>query len=122
MSWVEAWLHAFVWTVVLETPVVVWLTRGEDFSTARRVAIAVFANLATHPLVWFVFLPDADPLFGLAGGTRLVLAETWALVIEAAVYFVVFRRLGVLRAFGVSLLANGFSFGVGLLLYHFSIL
>jgi hypothetical protein len=122
MPTVSAWLHAFVWTVVLETPVVVLLTRGQGFSIARRIAIAVFANLATHPVVWFVFIPEADPLLGLGGETRLVLAETWALVVEAAFYFVVFRQLGVVRAFLVSLFANGFSFAVGLLLYHFEIL
>jgi hypothetical protein len=120
MPLVAAWLRAFVCTIVLETPVVVWLTRDVDFSTARRIAIAVFANLATHPVVWFVIMPYDHPLFGLGDGARLAIAETWAFAVEAAVYFVVFHKLSASRAVAVSALANGFSFAAGLLLYQYT--
>jgi hypothetical protein len=113
MPLVHAWLRAFIATLIFELPVVVLLTRGIAMSTGRRVAIAFFANLATHPIVWFVI-----PAFGLSGMTGLVLSETWAVAIEWGVYFVAFPGMKPGRALGVSAFANGVSFAVGLFLYQ----
>jgi hypothetical protein len=113
MPLVHAWLRAFLATLILETPVVVWLTRDSPMPTWRRTAIALFANLATHPIVWFVIPPT-----GLTGMFGLVVAETWAVVIEWWVYFVAFPKMTLGRALGISALANGFSFGVGLVLFQ----
>jgi hypothetical protein len=113
MPLVHAWLRAFVATLVLETPVVVWLTRGSKMAAWRRVLVALFANLATHPIVWFVIPP-----LGLSGMFGLVVAETWAVVLEWWVYFVVFPEMKLGRALGISAVANGFSFGVGLVLFQ----
>ena len=115
MPLVHAWLRAFIATLLLETPAVVWLTRDSPMPSWRRAAVALFANLATHPIVWFVI-----PAFGLSGTVSRVVAETWAVVIEWWVYFVVFPGMGAGRALGVSALANGFSFGIGLVLFQFT--
>jgi hypothetical protein len=115
MPLVHAWLRAFVATLVLEAPVVLWLTRDSSLPWWRRAAIALFANLATHPIVWFLV-----PSLGLSSTVGLVTEETWAVVIEWGVYFTVFPSMKPARALGISALANGVSFGVGLLLFQYT--
>jgi hypothetical protein len=115
MPLVHAWLRAFIATLILEIPVVVWLTRDVPMGAWRRTSIAFIANLATHPIVWFVLLQ-----IGLSGTASLVVSETWAVVIEWWVYFVAFPAMPWGRALGVSALANGFSFAVGLLLFQYT--
>jgi hypothetical protein len=80
-------------------------------SPKQRVALAVVANLATHPLVWFVF-----PELGISYRQWLVLAEVWAVAIEAIAYATQLRSLGARRAVLVSLAANAASVAVGLAL------
>jgi hypothetical protein len=109
---VVLWAQAFALTVVLEAPLVVWLFRGDEPSLQRRLVLLLFANLVTHPAVWFIF-----PALELGRLAMLACAETWAVVLEGWFYATVFRA-GLLRAMGVSALANGFSFGVGLLLFR----
>jgi len=105
-----AWLIAFLVTVAVETPIVVALTRGHILGPTRRALIAVFAQLVTHPLVWFVF----PRLVGLTGRSSLALSELWAWLAEAAFYVVVLPGLSPSRALGVSAIANGASILVGL--------
>ena len=71
----------------------------------------LFANLATHPAVWFII-----PEFPCSYRTQIVISELWAPLIEGAVYTLAFRGVSAKRAFAVSILANGFSFGVGVAL------
>jgi hypothetical protein len=108
----RAWLVAFLITVAVEAPIVVALTRGLAARAPRRLALAVFAQLATHPLVWFVF----PRIVGLTGRMSAILSELWAWLAEAAFYALVLPGLGPVRALGVSALANGASIAVGLLL------
>ncbi len=107
-----AWLVAFLITVAVEAPIVVGLTRRLAARAPRRFALAVFAQLATHPLVWFVF----PRLVGLKGRTSLLLSELWAWLAEAAFYALVFPDLPARRALGISALANGASLAAGVLL------
>ncbi len=106
-----AWFVAFLITAAVEAPIVVALTRGVAARVPRRFALAVFAQLATHPLVWFVF----PRLVGLTGRTSLLLSELWAWLAEAAFYALVFPELPAPRALGISALANGASIAAGLL-------
>lgn len=115
MDLVYAWLHAFIATLVLETPIVVWLTRDSGLSIGRRIAISVFANLATHPAVWFII-----PHFGLSSNGTLLVAEVWAIAIEWAIYFVAIPKITVQRALAVSAIANGASYAIGLVLYTYT--
>ena len=100
-----AWLAAFLVTVAVEAPLVAALTRGAEASVARRLALAAFAQLATHPLVWFVFPYVA----GLSGATSTLLSEIWAWLVEAAFYALVLRGVTFTRALAISALANGAS-------------
>jgi hypothetical protein len=108
----RAWFVAFLVTVAVEAPIVVALTRDLAARAPRRFLLAVFAQLATHPLVWFVF----PRLVGLTGRSSLLLSELWAWLGEAAFYATVFSDLSPARALGVSALANGASIAAGLLL------
>jgi hypothetical protein len=105
-----AWLVAFLLTYAVEAPIVLALTRGTEPGLARRAALIFFAQLATHPLVWFVF----PYIVGIRGGTAALLSEIWAWLAEAAFYALVIRGLTITRALAISAVANGASvlFGV----------
>ena len=109
--WVTAWLRAFGLTLLVEVPIAIWLLAMVDKRPARRVAIVVLANLATHPLVWFLF-----PGLALGSAARFALSEAWAVGAETAVYTIVWPALPVRRAALVSLIANASSVAVGLIL------
>jgi hypothetical protein len=108
----RAWLVAFLITVAVEAPIVLALTRGLALRARRRRPLIVFAQLATHPLVWFMF----PRIVGLTGRTSAALSELWAWLAEAAFYALVFPGLPPFRALGISALANGASVAAGLLL------
>ena len=50
----SGWLAAFLLTVAVEVPVAALLLRRAEPDRVRLVLLVVFANLATHPIVWFV--------------------------------------------------------------------
>jgi hypothetical protein len=77
---------------------------------ARRLAALLLVNLATRPLVWFL-LPGLAARYTI----RVAVSEAWAFGAEAGAYLVIWPRLGVRRAFAISVLANGASVGVGIL-------
>lgn len=107
---VEDWFGAFVLTLVVETPIVVLVLRRSQPDLVRLALIAVIANLATHPAVWFVF----TQLFLVGTPEYILAAEAWAVVAEAAVYLIVIRGVGARRAVTASLLANSASVMAGL--------
>ncbi len=106
---VSGWFAAFVLTLAVEVPIVAWLLRRAEPVLWRRVALAVFANLVTHPAVWYVF----SQLFVVGTVEYTLAAEAWAIAAEAVFYAVVIRGLGVPRAVVVAVVANGASFAVG---------
>jgi len=111
LTYVAFWARAFALTLAVEAPIAVWLLRDADRSRLRRLGAVLAGNLATHPAVWFIL-----PALGLSHLPITAVQETWAVVIELAVYRLVFPTLPWSRALGVSALANGASFAVGLLL------
>jgi hypothetical protein len=111
----DDWLRAFLLTIVVEVPVAAWLLRRAEPELWRRAALVFFANLASHPLVWFVWTQVL--LVGTPG--YVIAAEAWAIAIEAIFYVVAFRGLGVRRAVLVSVIANAASFAVGRLVIQF---
>jgi hypothetical protein len=131
MEYVIAWARAFTFTAVIEIVIAaVLFTRVLDLSPgqearagesdrpgansaglARLVGLLFFANLASHPAVWFVF-----PKLGMSYSTMVLAAELWAVASEAIFYWLVFSGVKLVPAAGVSLVANGSSFGIGLLL------
>ena len=111
MTYVALWARAFALTLAVETPLATWMLRDVDRSRARRIGAALAGNLATHPAVWFIL-----PALGLSHAPMTAVEEAWAVVVEMAVYRLVFPALPWSRALGVSAVANGASFAVGLLL------
>ena len=105
MSFFVLWLRAFVFTQVVEIPVYRKLL-------GVRFWYAFGASAITHPIVWAVFVRR---VFLLPYSTRVVLAETFAVVAEAIYFHIVTRSW---RAWPVSLLANALSFGLGLISYR----
>jgi hypothetical protein len=105
----SAWFAAFLLTVAIEIPVALVLLRRAEPNLLRAAVLVVFANLVTHPLVWFVW----TQVFLIGTIEYVVAAETWAIAAEAVFYAVVIRGLGPGRAVTVAAAANIASFAVG---------
>jgi hypothetical protein len=106
----SGWFAAFVLTLAVEVPIAAYLLRSAEPDRVRRVLLVVFANLATHPIVWYVM---TQPL--LVGTWEYVLvSESWAVAAEAVFYWAAFRPAGPRRALVTSVVANAASFLVGL--------
>jgi hypothetical protein len=105
-----AWLRAFLLTASIELVVLIPLL-GKDHRFVRRAAAVLLGQLASHPLVWFVW-----PALGFSRPGYLALAESWAVVVEWLTYRLVFPSLSWSRALAISALANGASLAAGTLL------
>jgi hypothetical protein len=106
---VGGWVAAFVLTLASELPIAAWLLRRAEPDLARRIVLIVFANLVTHPAVWYVF----SQWFVVGTLAYTLAAEGWAVAAEAVFYLVTIRGLGVNRAIVVSVVANAASFAIG---------
>ena len=95
---------AILLTLAFEVPVALWLLRGERKGVWSA---ALSASLLSHPILWFVLLPNMDVLWG----------EFFVFVFEAGVYFTLVRPITLPRALATSLLANLFSYIVGSWVY-----
>lgn len=105
----SGWIVAFVATVAIELPIVVYLLRGAEPNLTRAGGLVVFANLATHPIVWFVI----SQLFLIGTVAYVVAAESWAVAIEAVFYRIAIVDLSLGRAVLVAVAANTASFALG---------
>lgn len=99
--------------LAVEVPIAAGLLWDRSAVGTRRMRVVIgpiLANLATHPLVWFVFmqLPWSEAL-------RTLASESWAVGIETLLYALLFRHVTPLFAFGTAAVANGASFALGLL-------
>ena len=103
------WFVAFLLTLAVEVPVAVFLLRRAEPNLLRAAALVVFANLMTHPMVWFVW----TQVFLIGTPEYVIAAETWAIAAEALFYAVVIRGLGPGRAIVIAVVANAASFAVG---------
>lgn len=112
---VEIWFRAFMMTLVVEAPIVAVALRRWEPSLPRLLVLVACANLASHPIVWFVL----TQVLLLGTPEYLSLAEAWAVACESAVYWVALRGLPMRRAVAVSLAANAASFVVGQVAAHF---
>jgi hypothetical protein len=101
VAYFHAWLAAFLFTEMVEVPI---------YWSGLRVGVlpAFGASAITHPLLWFVFFPSAP----LPYVWKIVVGEALVLVIEAGYFALAFHRK---RAFLWSVIANGASFGIGML-------
>jgi hypothetical protein len=106
---VDIWFRAFVITLAVEMPIAAVLLRRYEPAWPRLLILILFANLASHPAVWFIF----TQLFLIGTPEYVVAAETWAVGAEALFYWAALRGLSARRAITVSLVANVASFLVG---------
>jgi hypothetical protein len=106
---ISAWMAAFILTLAIEVPIACAFLRHWEPDRLRLVLLTIFASLATHPLVWFVF-----PSLGLTYPGRTAAAEVWAVGVETIFYWAAFRGLPLTRAGAISIAANAASFLVGL--------
>lgn len=96
------WLRAFLFTQVVEVPIY-------RFGLRTSYWRAFAASAITHPIVWIVHLRWSAPW-----ELRTAAVEVFAVVVEAIWFgFVYGARRGLLW----SLIANGVSFGLGLVSY-----
>lgn len=116
-GYVLKWLSAFLFTTALEVPIVLLLTRRLGLPWPRRLAVAITAQCASHPAVWFIF-----PALGMIYRDQIIVSEAWALLSETVIYFAILERLKLSRAFAVSLLANGISYALGVLSQRYTTL
>jgi hypothetical protein len=68
--WVVNWLRAFGLTLIVELPIAGALLSAVEPRLGRRLAVIALANLATHPLVWFL-----SPGLALGHGARVALGR-----------------------------------------------
>jgi hypothetical protein len=130
LSWVASlastWPGAFALTLLLEVPVWVFALGPRAGSWRMRAAAGAAASTVTHPLLWlvaplivsvsFACGDQLDPN-GLAAcfGRWIHALEALIVLVEAALVTVVLPA-SLRRALLASLLANGASYGFGLLL------
>jgi hypothetical protein len=107
--WVASWLRAFGLTLLVELAIALPLLAPVEPRLARRASVVVLVNLATHPLVWFLF-----PGLAVGAGTRLALSEAWAVIAEVAIYRLIWPALALRRATLVAVAANAASLAAGL--------
>lgn len=104
-----AWGRAFALTAAVELTVAVPALRRTRASRWRRLVTVFIAQLATHPIVWFVI-----PALHLPRPLFVAVAELWAFSIEALLYYVALPPLDWRSAALISGAANGASFAIGL--------
>jgi hypothetical protein len=109
---VSSWFAAFVLTVAVEAPIVVFLLRGVQRDLVRLAIAIVVANLATHLAVWYVF----TQLLFIGTLEYILVAETWAIAAEAILYWAAIGGLAIRRAVAVAVIANLASFTAGRLI------
>ena len=105
----SGWFAAFLLTLAVEVPIVLLLLARAEPERLRLAAIVVLANLATHPIVWYVISQVA--LVGTLGYT--LVAEGWAIGAEALCYAVAIRGLSARQALGTAVVANAASYLAG---------
>ena len=112
---VSEWFPAFVLTLAVEAPIVAVLLRSTGYEPLRVAVLFVFANLATHLVVWYV-LTD---LLVVGSAEYVAVAEGWAIAAEAIFYAAAFREITAGRAVAVAVVANLASFVAGRVLVGF---
>lgn len=113
MTWLWSWLQAFALTHAVEMAIYA-NAPGPERPWRERLAIAFGASAITHPIVNFVLVPLYLPL-ELDWWTMVAIAEAFAVVTEG--FWLLAFGHSLAAAFGLSLLANGLSFTVGVFCY-----
>ena len=103
LPFVKMWLLAFAFTQLVEVPIYVRLFRCS-------IPAAFGASAITHPIVWFGFFNPL--LYGTPYWPRVIAAELFAWLVEAAYFAFVWKRP---RALLGAFVANAASVSAGFL-------
>ncbi|MFH1785469.1 MAG: hypothetical protein ABH842_03490 [Candidatus Micrarchaeota archaeon] len=101
---------AYVFTIIIESITLYFLVR-KQYGLGSILRNGILASSITLPFVWFVF-----PIIGFGWFETLVIAETFAIVIEGIFYRLVFENLSLKEAFLISFICNGITLVVGLVI------
>lgn len=114
MMYEQKFLLSLLLTLITEVPVVFifvrYIYKYRDIKIPTIIFVGILASVLTLPYLWFVL-----PAFIFDRIIYLILGETLVVLIEAIIYFKLFK-LKLLDAFIVSLLANIVSAVLGLLI------
>ena len=97
----DIWFRAFVLTLAVELPIAGVLLRRYEPSRTRLLLLILFANLASHPAVWFIF----TQWFLVGTPEYVIAAEGWAVGHRGAL--LLGRLPGALAGPGAARLAGG---------------
>jgi hypothetical protein len=112
------WFKSFLFTLVIEVPVFILLSRGYA-SVGRRALAGAAGTCLTHPLLWFVWTVVIKAIVhnyfpGVYWyGPYLVSGELIVAVVESFTFFAIVGNIPLSRAIAASFIANAASFGVG---------
>ncbi|MGD9684102.1 MAG: hypothetical protein AB7W16_23295 [Candidatus Obscuribacterales bacterium] len=115
-------LKGYVLTVIFETAVLL-LGLSRQHSIKRRLIAGVWLSAASYPFVIFLFPRLINPI-ELETVYRVV-SETFAPLFECFLFWLVYYRLkeapsdGLLRDMSTIVIANLFSYGMGLVIESF---
>ena len=108
----QAWWRAFLLSLVVEGIVAGVTARALHLKVLRVIGASTAGTCLTHPLLWFVWSRlIANYALYIASGEILVAA------IEALVIWAIARPITAKQAIAVSLIANGASYGLGVLIH-----
>lgn len=105
---VAQFLTAYALTITIET-IALFLILRKGYGTALIARNAVIASTLTLPFVWFVFGGLAIPWIA-----RIVVAEAFAVLVEAGFYKISFKDMTLWKALLISFGCNLASFVIGL--------
>ena len=106
-------LSALLLTLLVELPLAVLLARRWQAPAARVALCAVAASLCTHAPAWYLIREALPPL--LPGFWSRALPVEGVLTVAEGLLYAWLVPLSLRRGLGMSVLANGASFAVGLL-------
>ena len=111
----NGWLAAFLATLAIETPVYLLALR-RIWPPGRALLVVIAANVLTHPLAWITITMSRRPFEGV-----FITVESSVCILEALLLWSLGRTrwfarpVSLAQAIGISLVANGLSAGLGLL-------
>ena len=110
------WIKAFVFTLVVEIPLFVTVARfgrtaDKTIPIWRLIIAGAAGTFFTHPLLWFMW-----PLVVANYTAYIVSGELIVATVESFTFFAIARPIKLSRAIAASFVANGVSFGLGVVI------
>ncbi len=113
------WIKAFLLTLAVEVPLFILIARSNKTVKKNvpiwRLALAAGAGtMITHPLLWFAW-----PHVVSDYTTYIITGELLVAVIETFTFYLIARPIKLKLALASAFIANGASYGIGVLISSF---